>query len=181
MRFGCEMIDLNLAWLQRWYFRENLRLIAFAHLLTLHRALRFRTQIWSLALPMAHRLSAHVPTRLLILATVHYAFRFATSGLAGGAILCRAKVLWANHFTVWLSTLHLATMSVEALATRGAHWLVTHWPTMLRAPGRVALPMAQWRTFWLSTSLFLFSAPRSPSTIALEVVATAFRISHDAF
>jgi len=92
---------------------------AIARLLALHFALGLRALFWLCALPFALRLFADVVTWLLVLlATFHGAHRFlAAFRLALCTLLAWARQeLRAHHNALGLSTLHLATFSIEALA-----------------------------------------------------------------
>jgi len=55
---------------------------------------------------------------LVIALALHLAHWLATLCLARSAIFAWTEVLWADHFAIRLTALHLATLGVEALATR---------------------------------------------------------------
>lgn len=130
-----------------------------------------------LALPLANRLCANSAARLMIIPTLHLACRLTTLGLTSGAILCRTKMLWANHFALRLSTFHLAAFSIESLATCGTQRLVAYWTAMLRACWGIACPCAHWCTVFLSALFLHATAPLSPSTVTIEVALAALRSS----
>jgi hypothetical protein len=110
---------LSLTWLQGGQLLYDARVVhAVARLLTLHVTCGLGTLLRLLALPLATGLSTHVMAWLLIrLAALHLAHRLPTLCPASRTVLARARMLRADNLTVWLTTLHLATLGVEVLAT----------------------------------------------------------------
>jgi hypothetical protein len=89
------------------------------------------------AVPVAHRLAAHITARLLVsnaLLTSNLAYWLRALCLAFWTVMFSA--LWdfrAHDSAVRFSTLHSASMGVEPLATHRALWSLAFWPTSLSA------------------------------------------------
>jgi len=143
-----------------------------------HLALWLGARLRIFAFPCAQRLSAHILAVLQILATLQVAGWLAALSRALNTPIRMACCLGADHCTVWLCTLHVATLCVKALAACLTYWSIALWSTCLFAFGLVACPMAQRMTLWLRllqsvTTLLLLPAVFSVRSNANKCTTSA--------
>lgn len=135
-------------------------------LFTLHFALWLWALLWLVAFERAHRLGADVLTRLLVLFAFHLACWFAALCLALSAGIVRAEMLWADHQTIRLVALHLATVNVKAFASCRAHGRIALRSANFFARLRLTLPF----TDWIAIAKRSCFSPNCTSSSALRTI-----------
>lgn len=171
-----ECRHLGLTWRQWRQLRHHVHVFqAIFGLVTLHLADGLGTYFGFLALPLTVGLRAHMMTRLLIAFTLQMTIGLTALRLASGTILRWAEALWANNLTLWLPTLHLASVGAELLTSRCAHSLLACRSTDLITLSRLAIPRALgcalWRFRFLARFLHLCAIHLAALAIKLAILA----------
>mmetsp|Transcript_17706 Transcript_17706/g.41057 ORF Transcript_17706/g.41057 Transcript_17706/m.41057 type:complete len:236 (+) Transcript_17706:3-710(+) len=143
-----ELVYCCLPWLN-WRQLAVGAACTVVRLLAHHVARRRWAILWRRALPLAIWLLAHA-VAILLTGTFQLACWLRASRCAHGTTTSGACLVWANHGTMWLLTVHRARAKVGALAPGLATWSFTNWFADLVAFGSLALPSALWSALiWL--------------------------------